>query len=212
MLIGARNTETLWAVNESTFTTSAANIIQNNWANTKTKVETDESYCICWRVPIKDPSHSFIKICFLPTLSFVPQLSTHHSRICVVPIITTHSTPCIVDAYLHSAFIWKTTSHQSKLTRCARNYITTIILIIITATILFQLHECTIMTLISSEDSAHDFIVKFSPSVCVAVVTSLTREVTVQSFVYHAYGKNPAVINGHDKTSNYACSLRLSLR
>ena len=32
------------------------------------------------------------------------------------------------------------------------------------------------MTLISSEDSAHDFIVKFSPSVCVAVVASFTRE------------------------------------
>ena len=35
------------------------------------------------------------------------------------------------------------------------------------------------MILISSEDSAHDFIVKFSPSVCVAVVASLTREMGV---------------------------------
>ena len=37
------------------------------------------------------------------------------------------------------------------------------------------------MTLISSEDSAHDFIVKFSLSVCVAVVASLTSEVAVRS-------------------------------
>ena len=57
------------------------------------------------------------------------------------------------------------------------------------------------MTLIS-EDSAHDFIVKFSPSVCVAVVASLTREVAVRSFAYHAHGTNPAVILGHDKTLN----------
>jgi len=32
------------------------------------------------------------------------------------------------------------------------------------------------MTLTSSEDSAHDFTMKFSPSVCVAVVASFTRE------------------------------------
>ena len=38
------------------------------------------------------------------------------------------------------------------------------------------------MTLISSEDSAHDFIVKFSPSVCVAVVAFLTGEVAARSF------------------------------
>jgi len=35
------------------------------------------------------------------------------------------------------------------------------------------------MTLISSEDSAQDLIVKFSPSVCVAVVASLTKEMAV---------------------------------
>ena len=63
------------------------------------------------------------------------------------------------------------------------------------------------MTLISSEDSAHDFIVKFSPSVCVAVVASLTREVAVRSFAYHAHGTNPAVIHGHDKTLNQQCML-----
>ena len=56
------------------------------------------------------------------------------------------------------------------------------------------------MTLISSEDSALDFVVKFSPSVCVAVVASLTSEVAVRSFSYQAHGTNPAVIHGHDKT------------
>ena len=36
------------------------------------------------------------------------------------------------------------------------------------------------MTLIISEESAHDFIVKFSPSTCVTVVASLTREVAIR--------------------------------
>ena len=54
---------------------------------------------------------------------------------------------------------------------------------------------------ISSEESAHDFTVKFSPSVCVAVV-ALTREVAVQSFTCDAYETDPAVIHGHDKTFN----------
>ena len=44
------------------------------------------------------------------------------------------------------------------------------------------------MTLISARDSAHDFIVKFSPSVCVAVVASLTGEMAPRGFVYHAHG------------------------
>ena len=42
--------------------------------------------------------------------------------------------------------------------------------------------------LISTRDSVYDFIVKFSPSVCVALVASLTREMAVQSFAYHAHG------------------------
>ena len=63
------------------------------------------------------------------------------------------------------------------------------------------------MTHISSEASAKDFIVKFSPSVCVAVVASLTREVAVRSFAYHAYGTNPAVIHGHDKMLDQQCML-----
>ena len=48
---------------------------------------------------------------------------------------------------------------------------------------------------------------KFSPSVCVAVVASLTREVAVRSFAYHAHGTNPAVIHGHDKTLDQQCML-----
>ena len=44
------------------------------------------------------------------------------------------------------------------------------------------------MTLISSRDSAHGFIVKFIPSVCVAIVASLTGEMVAQSLAYHAHG------------------------
>ena len=44
------------------------------------------------------------------------------------------------------------------------------------------------MTLISARGSAHDFIVKFSPSVCVALVASLTGEMAARSFAYHAHG------------------------
>ena len=43
------------------------------------------------------------------------------------------------------------------------------------------------MTLISANDSACDFIVKFHPSVCVAVVASLTGEMAAQSFAYHVH-------------------------
>ena len=65
------------------------------------------------------------------------------------------------------------------------------------------------MTLISSEDSAS--FMKFSPSVCVAVVASVTREVAVRIFAYHAHGTNPAVIHDHDKTSAmHARSCRLA--
>ena len=38
------------------------------------------------------------------------------------------------------------------------------------------------------KDSAHDFIVKFSTSVCVAVVAFLTGELAAGSFAYHAHG------------------------
>ena len=60
------------------------------------------------------------------------------------------------------------------------------------------------MTLINFKDSAHDFVVKLSPSVCVAVVASLTKEVAVRSFAYHAHG---TVIHGHDKPLNQQCML-----
>ena len=43
------------------------------------------------------------------------------------------------------------------------------------------------MTLISARDSAHDFIVKFSPNVCVAVVAFMTGEMAAFSFAYHAH-------------------------
>ena len=46
------------------------------------------------------------------------------------------------------------------------------------------------MTLIRSEDSAHGFFVKFSPSVCVAVVVSLTREVAVWSCLPWSWNKS----------------------
>ena len=44
------------------------------------------------------------------------------------------------------------------------------------------------MTLISARDSAGDFVVKFSPRMCVAVVAYLTGEMAAQSFAYHVHG------------------------
>ena len=58
------------------------------------------------------------------------------------------------------------------------------------------------MTLISVKDSAHDFIVKFSPSVCVAIVASLTGEMAALSFAYHAHGTAPS-----DKSCYYPLSM-----
>ena len=70
------------------------------------------------------------------------------------------------------------------------------------------------MTLISARDSAHDFTVTFSPSVCVNIVVSLTREMPAQSFAYHVDGKadsdksccHPWFVC-HDKTLNQLCML-----
>ena len=45
-----------------------------------------------------------------PTLSRISQLSTHHSSISTSPRVVTHSTPHIVHADLHSAFISNVTS------------------------------------------------------------------------------------------------------
>ena len=58
------------------------------------------------------------------------------------------------------------------------------------------------MTLISSEDSALDFVVKFSLSMCAAVVASFTSEMALRSFACHVHGTNPVVIHGHGKTLN----------
>ena len=44
------------------------------------------------------------------------------------------------------------------------------------------------MTLISARVSACDFVVKFSPSVCVGVAAYLTGDVAAQSFAYHVHG------------------------
>ena len=67
------------------------------------------------------------------------------------------------------------------------------------------------MTLISARDSDCDFIVKHvSPSVCVAVVASLTGEMAAQSFAYHGHGTTdsdksccyPSWFVCHDTTLN----------
>ena len=56
-----------------------------------------------------------------------------------------------------------------------------------------------------------NFILKFSPSVCVAVVVSLTGEMGVRSFAYHAHetangGKSSCYHDVcHDKTLNQQC-------
>ena len=70
------------------------------------------------------------------------------------------------------------------------------------------------MTLISARGSACDFIVKFSPSVCVAVVASLTGEMAARSFSYHVQGTADSDKSCcypwfvcHDKTLNQQCML-----
>ena len=70
------------------------------------------------------------------------------------------------------------------------------------------------MTLISTRDSACDFIVKFSPSVCVTVEASLTGEMAARSFAYHVHGTADSDKSCcypwfvcHDKTLNQQCML-----
>ena len=65
----------------------------------------------------------------------------------------------------------------------------------------------------STKDSAHDFIVKFSPSVCVAVVASSNGEMAARSFAYHAHGTADSHKSScypwfvcHDKTAMHAHS------
>ena len=43
------------------------------------------------------------------------------------------------------------------------------------------------MTLIIYKDSAHDFIVKFSASLCSVVVASLTGKTAAQNLAYESY-------------------------
>ena len=71
------------------------------------------------------------------------------------------------------------------------------------------------MTHISARHSAHDFIVKFSPSMCVAIVASLTGEMAAQNFAYHAHGTAdsdksccyPWFVCPSEKTLNQQCML-----
>ena len=63
----------------------------------------------CLNHPIHSHYHSLS-----PTLSRISQLSTHHSSISTSPGVITHSTPHIVHANLHSAFVWNVTSCQSQ--------------------------------------------------------------------------------------------------
>ena len=66
------------------------------------------------------------------------------------------------------------------------------------------------MTLISARVSACDFVVKFSPSVCVAVVAYLTGDVAARSVIHGTAESDksccyPWFVN-HNKTSNAARS------
>ena len=68
------------------------------------------------------------------------------------------------------------------------------------------------MTLISTRHSAHDFIVKFNPSMC--VVASLIGEMAAQSFAYNAHETADSDESCcypwfvcHDKTLNQQCML-----
>ena len=67
------------------------------------------------------------------------------------------------------------------------------------------------MTLISARGSAHDFIVKFSPSVCVAVVASLTGEMAARSLLTMLMEQqtvtNPAVFCGLCAMINHLTSI-----
>ena len=54
----------------------------------------------------------------LTSTQWVTQLSTHHRSISISPGVITHSTPQVVHADLHSAFIGNVASCQSYLTVC----------------------------------------------------------------------------------------------
>ena len=71
--------------------------------------------------------------------------------------------------------------------------------------------------LISARNSAHNFSVKFSESVCVASVASLTKKMAARSIAYHAHGTAdsdkfccyPWLVCHHIKSA-MLCSLRLA--
>ena len=76
-----------------------------------------EEIASSWLVDALDTKSMIIKLSSL-TLSGISQLSTHHSSISTSPGVITHSTPHIVHAVLHSAFICYVTSCQSQLASC----------------------------------------------------------------------------------------------
>ena len=64
----------------------------------------------------------FVRSITLLTICGISKLLTHYRSISAIPGIITHSTPQIVCADLHSAFIWNVTSCQSQLTSCANSW------------------------------------------------------------------------------------------
>ena len=111
----------VWAVNEISLIAIASNTLQLDGTNTSTKLNITEGQCTCWQNMKYDISNKCVHISDLHTLSGVAQVSTHHCSISSSPGVSTHSTPHIVHADLHSAFIWNVTSCQSQLTICARS-------------------------------------------------------------------------------------------
>ena len=51
-----------------------------------------------------------------------------------------------------------------------------------------QVRSMSILTFVSARDSAHNFSVKISPSMCIALEASLTGEMAAKSFAYHTHG------------------------
>ena len=109
----------VWTVNEITLIASAIDALQLDGTNTSTKLSTAEGQCTCWQK--YDVSNNCVHISDPHTLSRISQLPTHNCSINSSPGASTHSTPHIVHADLHSAFIWNVTSYQSQLTSCARS-------------------------------------------------------------------------------------------
>ena len=105
-----------WAVQETTFTATASNIVQIDRTSTTTKLTSTKGNCICWcQTNVQSNHYSYCqKWYILLTLGEIAQLSTHNSSISISPGVITHSSPLIVYADLHSAFICNVTSYQSQ--------------------------------------------------------------------------------------------------